>query len=79
MREHITPALIRGEAAARDYLGGLSHGSMWALERQGVVKPIFIGRLKYYSIQDLDQAVQALRQGALRDITFQGEQDAIRS
>lgn len=64
----VRPAMVRGEAAARAYCGGLSHSSWWDLERRGVVKPIYVGRLKYYAFKDLDATIDALRDGALAGV-----------
>ena len=58
----IQQRLLR-EPAAREYLGGMSHGAFFNLRKQGLIEPVKVGRAAYYDLRDLDQLIEKLREG----------------
>jgi hypothetical protein len=59
----IGSADLHREPAAREYCGGVSHGTWYAWRRQGLIEPIKVGRMALYDQQDLDLLIDRLRQG----------------
>lgn len=53
--------LIR-EPEARDYLGGIAHGTMYDLRRRGEIPVLHIGRATFYDVADLDAFIERLRE-----------------
>ena len=54
---------LRREEAAREYCGHVSHGTWHAWKRQGLIRPIKVGRMAFYDQADLDELIDRLKRG----------------
>jgi hypothetical protein len=54
--------LVR-EPEARDYVGGVSHGTWHDWRRRGLVAAIKVGRSAFYDMRDLDVLIERLKRG----------------
>lgn len=50
------------EPEARAYMGGISHGAFYGLMRDGLVRPIKVGRSSFFDLYEIDRLMERLRQ-----------------
>lgn len=49
------PELIRANIFRKQY--GISQVTEWKLAKKGILKPLYLGTLKYYKVADIESAL----------------------
>lgn len=49
------------EPQAREHMGGISHGAFYALARDGLIKPIKLGRAAFYDLDEIDAFMERMK------------------
>jgi hypothetical protein len=56
----LTGRLLK-EVEARNYLGGMSHATLWELRKSGRIPTLRIGTAIYFDRTDLDAFIESIR------------------